>query len=281
MGWLKITGIILAFLLVTLPGSIDAWLALADRVRGKAEPVTINFGSWSDIYQLIFPLLGLVILVCVVIWGRKTSGRTSSGESAEPTPTTPPVSSKPENALPQPQGRAPPRGRPTLVTLEPGASDARLTNMTGTGDIDMIDNRGAPKMYASNIHLTRPPTEYPKPTEPELVVELSDYRWGSPGGLTLSTNSSGIQVTPRVLLAVITFKAAQPLFVNRMELEIAQQVVVAEYYRPETISGWKSRIVEFKRPHELSKANHNIVIRARTGTQWVVSPVYSVSADML
>ena len=54
-----------AFLLITGPGALDAWLSLFDRFVGEAEePVNVSIGDW---YQAIFPILGLIILLGVIL----------------------------------------------------------------------------------------------------------------------------------------------------------------------------------------------------------------------
>ena len=57
-----------AFLLITGPGAVDAWLSLIDRFVGQVEePISVSIGDW---YEAIFPILGLIILVGVILWIR-------------------------------------------------------------------------------------------------------------------------------------------------------------------------------------------------------------------
>ena len=57
-----------AFLLITGPGAVDAWLSLADRFSGNGEgSLTISVSAW---YQAVFPIAGLLILMGIVWWTR-------------------------------------------------------------------------------------------------------------------------------------------------------------------------------------------------------------------
>lgn len=148
-----------AFLFITGPGAVDSWLSLIDRFFGKDKQVTINTGDW---YQALFPILGLII-IGVGLWWTRDKREVLVNSTDDGNGSTPLVSiSQPELPTPDvpvvsnPQSRGTGRSRPILVNLEPGASDATLTNMTGHGDIDMINNEGAPGMVASGIHLTAP-----------------------------------------------------------------------------------------------------------------------------
>lgn len=69
----------LAFVFVTAPGALDAWLSLLERLFGESDgSFAISIGDW---YELIFPPLGLAILL-VVIW---LAHREQMARSAHPT----------------------------------------------------------------------------------------------------------------------------------------------------------------------------------------------------
>lgn len=65
----KIIVVVLGFLLITAPGAIDSWLSLIQRLRGN-EAVNINLSSWHDIYSVVFPILGLAVIVWGLWWTR-------------------------------------------------------------------------------------------------------------------------------------------------------------------------------------------------------------------
>ncbi|MDA1218799.1 MAG: hypothetical protein O2909_05090 [Chloroflexi bacterium] len=54
---------------VTVPGMVDAWLSLADRFRGNNDGITVQVAVW-EIYALVFPIVGLLILLGGVWWTR-------------------------------------------------------------------------------------------------------------------------------------------------------------------------------------------------------------------
>jgi hypothetical protein len=49
---------------------------------------------------------------------------------------------------------APERSRPTAIRLGPSARNARLDHISGVGNLDLIDNEGAPDMVATDVRLT-------------------------------------------------------------------------------------------------------------------------------
>lgn len=54
-----------AFLLIQLPGAIDAWISLFDRFRGQDTPMPLDAGS---IYRLASLPLGLFVLLAGIWW---------------------------------------------------------------------------------------------------------------------------------------------------------------------------------------------------------------------
>ena len=76
-----------AFLLITGPGAVDAWLSLIDRFVGRVEgPVKVSIGDW---YEAIFPILGLGILVGVVLWkgGKQVIAKEHRADAPTDSPT--------------------------------------------------------------------------------------------------------------------------------------------------------------------------------------------------
>lgn len=85
--WLLIP---LAFLLITVPGAIESWLSLADRIRGEPSAVSIDLGNIWELYGLAVPILGLVILLGGLWWiekGNRTPRKET--EPRNPSPSRP------------------------------------------------------------------------------------------------------------------------------------------------------------------------------------------------
>lgn len=105
----------LAFLLFTGPSAVDAWLSLIERFRGSGAKMTVNLGSFRDVYSLLFPLLGFLILLWGIWWTRPKSTP----------PTEVELGSQPVTAISR-------RGRSTFVHSEnPGAKITGVENKLG------------------------------------------------------------------------------------------------------------------------------------------------------
>ena len=64
-----------SFLLVTLPGALDAWLSLIDRFSNEGFAfITIPTSVW---YQSLFPIAGLTVLLFGIWWTRDKDEGTS------------------------------------------------------------------------------------------------------------------------------------------------------------------------------------------------------------
>lgn len=71
--WVKSLAVILSFIFVTGPGALESWLSLIDRFHADANggaKMTLNLGSFQDIYKFAFPILGFVILLFGIWWTR-------------------------------------------------------------------------------------------------------------------------------------------------------------------------------------------------------------------
>lgn len=78
---------VLAFLLITVPGALNAWLSLIARFETGGTKMTINWRSWQDIYSVIFPLLGLAVIIFGLWWTRqKTEGASHTQLAGPPGP---------------------------------------------------------------------------------------------------------------------------------------------------------------------------------------------------
>ncbi len=86
--WKRYIPIALAFILITGPGALDAWLSLFERFFGEDRQVTVNAGSW---YQALFPVLGLAVLLFGIWWTRpkKSVLPTTADESPDFQAATP------------------------------------------------------------------------------------------------------------------------------------------------------------------------------------------------
>lgn len=87
MGKWKWAAAIAAFIFFTAPGAVDSWWSLTDRFRKKetSENVTIDFTNLGQLYDLFFPIIGLLILVGLIvasIWSRRAD-RSLEGTETE------------------------------------------------------------------------------------------------------------------------------------------------------------------------------------------------------
>jgi hypothetical protein len=76
MGKRKPIILVLGFLLISAPGAVDSWLSLFE---------TMSVAFLADIYQLFFPVLGLLVLLFGLWWTRpkKEGTVTASYDSSE------------------------------------------------------------------------------------------------------------------------------------------------------------------------------------------------------
>ena len=63
--------VLFGFLFITGPSAIDAWFSLYDRYSNETtESATMNLASLTSIYQLVFPVIGLLVLLFGLWWAR-------------------------------------------------------------------------------------------------------------------------------------------------------------------------------------------------------------------
>ncbi len=74
--WKKYLLLALGFILITAPGAVEDWLSLIDRAKG-GEPMSINTTISQNLYGIIFPILGLAVILFGIWWTRpnKTTDR--------------------------------------------------------------------------------------------------------------------------------------------------------------------------------------------------------------
>lgn len=93
-----------AFLLIIGPGAIDAWLSLIERFTKDKQRVTLSLTSITDIYELVFPLIGLFLLLFWVWWTRAPSASKVGGIEPSQTNTIAEINSSGVTVTEDPQG---------------------------------------------------------------------------------------------------------------------------------------------------------------------------------
>jgi hypothetical protein len=67
--WKKYILFALGFIFITAPGAVADWLSLIDRTK-SGEHMSISILNWQTIYNTIFPILGLGVLLFGIWWTR-------------------------------------------------------------------------------------------------------------------------------------------------------------------------------------------------------------------